>query len=720
MQKLKNECIRGTLEKIIYANQETSFFVGKLRSEKKGRLITIVGNVNKISCGQQVEISGQWYEDPKYGAQFRIEEINYVEPQTTEGIEKYLGSGLIKGIGPVMARRIVARFKQDTLKILEEEPQKLADIEGFGQKRVKTIVKSYRENSDQRDAFIFLKTHGLGNALSIKVFQQYGNECINILKENPYRLCDDIFGIGFKTADRIAQKTGVDINSIFRIKAGVLYILRDMENAGHCYCPFQKLIETAAEFLQVELDFVNQALKELEQEKRIVKTAGYEQKVYQKELFDSEAYVSEKLKKLVNLELEQNKQPEEAIESFVEKLSFENNIVLDHVQKEAIIAAVTEKVLIITGSPGTGKSTILNFVLMLLDSQNKKVMLAAPTGRASKRLSEATGKQAKTIHRLLKYNPKKNQFLKNEKDKLNADILIIDEASMIDIRLLCSLLKAIKDSTRLILVGDADQLPSVGPGNILNDIIDSKQFPVIVLKKIYRQEGQSLIIYNAHKVRDGLFPYIGKPKQDDFFFIEKNDPQQAVDLLLGLLVKKIPQSFGLDPLTDIQVLVPTNKGVAGVENLNRQIQAKLNNSSKRAVGTFLEFRLGDKVIQLKNNYEKDIYNGDIGYIRHIDNKQKEMVVDFEGRHILYKYFELDELSLSYAISIHKSQGSEFPCIITPILTSHYMLLQRNLLYTAITRAKRVAVLIGSKKAIGIAVNRNIVGDRYTTLKDMLA
>jgi len=720
MEKISTESICGTLEKVLYSNQESSFFVGKLRQEGQNQLITIVGSAADLDCGQRVEVVGRWYEDTKYGRQFKIEDVRYIAPQTTEGIEKYLGSGLIKGIGPAMAKKIVSRFKLDTLKILDDDPQKLTQIEGFGKKRIKMVMDAYHKHRDQRDALIFLKTYGLGNALSLKVFNHYGKECITILKQNPYRLCEDIFGIGFKTADRIAQNIGIDKNSIFRAKAGIIFLMKDMENAGHCYCPCQKLTEMAVDFLQIELGIADQALNELKKEKRIIATGGFEPRVYLKDLYDAEVYVSSKLKKMVDCGIDYRPQPIKAIQVFVDELSRRNNIVLDGVQKEAIVGAVTKKILIITGSPGTGKSTILNFVLMLLQSWNQKVLLAAPTGRASKRLSEATGKEAKTIHRLLKYNPHRNRFMKNEKNQLSADVIIIDEASMVDIRLLSSLLKAVKETTRLILVGDADQLPSVGPGNILNDIIDSRRFPVIVLKKIYRQQGQSLIIYNAHKVRDGVFPYIGKPKEDDFFFIEKNDPQQVVRLVLNLLEKKIPQSFGLDPLTEIQVLVPTNRGVVGVENLNREIQAKLNKNSIKVHGLGFEFRLGDKVIQLKNNYEKDVYNGDIGYIRYIETRQKEVTVDFEGRNILYKYFELDELTLSYAISIHKSQGSEFPCIITPILTSHYMLLQRNLLYTAITRAQRIAVLIGSKKAIGIAVNRNIVGDRFTTLKEMLA
>ncbi len=720
MEDLKSENIRGTLEKIVYTNPETNFFVGRIRLEGIRKLTTIVGNIHQINCGQKVEITGCWHQDARYGRQFKIKDIRYITPHTAEGIEKYLGSGLIKGIGPAMAKKIVSHFKKDTLKILDEDPYRLTAIEGFGRKRVKKIMDCYQNNKDQRDTLIFLKTYGLGNALAVKVFKYYGSSCINMIKENPYRLCEDIFGIGFKTADNIAQNIGIDSNSIFRAKAGILYLLKDLESAGHCYCPCQGLKESAADFLQIDLGILNQALDELIEENRIIQVEGYEKKVYSKDLFESEAYVCRKLKILLDEKTQGKTMSVQSIEAFIDDLSLQNNVVLDKVQKEAITQAVTKKILIITGSPGTGKSTILNFVLMILNSQKRKVLLAAPTGRASKRLAEATGKEAKTIHRLLKYNPKRNEFLKNEKNPLDADTIIIDEASMIDIRLLSSLLKAIKKTTRLVLVGDADQLPSVGPGNILNDMIGSRRFSVKVLKKIYRQQGQSLIIYNAHKVRDGIFPYIGKPREDDFFFIEKNDPQQVVSLILGLLQDKISQSFGLDPIKDVQVLIPTNKGVVGVENLNRQIQARLNKNRDNLQGLYFEFRLGDKIIQIKNNYEKEVYNGDIGYVREIDSKSREVLIDFGDKHVLYKHSELDELNLSYAISIHKSQGSEFPCIIIPILTSHYMLLQRNLLYTAITRAKRIAILIGSKKAIGIAVNRNKAGERFTSLKEMLA
>jgi len=715
----QTEIIVGVLERILFNNPETGFLVGKVRLDANHQLVTIVGSCPDMECGQHLEIKGQWSQDPKYGRQFKIDNTKMIAPQTCEGIEKYLGSGLIKGIGPAMAKKIVNKFQMETLNILEKDPGKLSLIEGFGPQRIKNIKKAWDKHRDLREAMVFLRTYGLGHALSIKVYRHYGKKCIDIIKKNPYRLCEDIFGIGFKTADLIAVNMGIEKDSIFRAKAGIIYLLENMESAGHCYLPYQQLIDSAADFLQVEVSLAHKAAGQLKQEKKVVIIQDYEPRIYLKDIYESEIYVSKKLRQIQDKGLKESKAKIINLTETMEKLAGQNNIFLDTEQTQAIIAANIEKVLVITGSPGTGKSTIMNFVLATLRLNKKKVMLAAPTGRASKRLSQTTGKEAKTIHRMLKYNPKTNSFIMNEKDRLNADVLVIDEASMIDIRLFYALLKAVKEESQLILVGDADQLPSVGPGNILKDIIDSRRFPVITLKKIYRQEGQSLIIQNAHKIRDGIFPYTGKPKNDDFFFIEKNDPQQVVDLIMDLVLQKLPKRFGFDPLSDIQVLVPTNKGIVGVENLNRSLQDHINTSSLKINGNGIEYRLNDKVIQLKNNYEKDIYNGDIGFIKYIEPKLKEITVNFEGRNILYNFYELDEISLSYAISIHKSQGSEFPCIIVPILTSHYMLLQRNLLYTAITRAQQVAVLIGSKKAMGIAINRNIVGDRFTGLKEML-
>ncbi|MBM3702104.1 MAG: ATP-dependent RecD-like DNA helicase [Actinobacteria bacterium] len=725
--------IRGILEKIIFKNSETGFMVGKVRLEDNN-LVTIVGNAFELQCGEKLEVTGKWILNKNYGQQFEIESIKTTEPATAVGIENYLGSGLIKGIGPVMANRIVSHFKLDTLKILDEEQKRLNEIDGIGKKRINLISKSWKKHKNIREVMIFLQSYGISNTYATKIYNNYGDNSINVIKVNPYRLSEDIFGIGFKTADKIALKTGIEKDSLFRIKAGIIHLLKSAEDEGHCYFPYEEFIEISENFLCTELGKIIDALSKLEEDgKIIIVKDNVVSKVYLASIYNAEKYVSEKILALLGEEVEHKEykgkehgmehktegSKKDGVYDLINNLASKERIILDDIQIKAIEKAVTEKILVITGSPGTGKSTILNFVIKIFEKENKSVLLGAPTGRASKRLYETTGKEAKTIHRLLNYNPKLNKFLKNEKNPINADIVIIDEASMLDIRLMRNLLLAIKPQTRVIFVGDIDQLPAVGPGNVLSDIISSGMVPVIELKNIYRQEGESLIIHNAHKVRDGQFPYIGKPKNNDFFFIEKEEPEEVVDLILNLLTRRIPESFNYNPLYDVQVLVPTNKGIVGVNNLNSRIQDILNFNSQKVLRGSVQYRLNDKVIQLKNNYEKDVYNGDIGFISGIDMEMEEITVNFDGRNVSYDFSELDEISLSYAISIHKSQGSEFKCVIIPILTSHYMLLQRNLLYTAITRARELAVIVGSKKAIGMAVNRNIVEKRYTSLKELL-
>jgi exodeoxyribonuclease V alpha subunit len=712
--------IRGILEKIIFKNSETGFMVGKVRLEDNN-LVTIVGNAFELQCGEKIEVTGKWILNRNYGQQFEIESIKTAEPATAVGIKNYLGSGLIKGIGPVMANRIVSHFKLDTLKILDEEPERLNEIDGIGKKRINLIFKSWKKHKNIREVMIFLQSYGISNTYATKIYNNYGDNSINVIKVNPYRLSEDIFGIGFKTADKIALKTGIEKDSLFRIKAGIIHLLKSAEDDGHCYLPYEEFIEIAEDFLCTELGKITDALSKLEGEGRIIIVKDDISKVYLASIYNAEKYVSEKILAILSHEMEPKIRgsKKDGIYDLINNLAAKERIILDDIQMKAIEKAVTEKILVITGSPGTGKSTILNFVIKIFEKENKSVLLGAPTGRASKRLYEATGKEAKTIHRLLNYNPKLNKFIKNEKNPIDADMVIIDEASMLDIRLMRNLLLAIKPQTGVIFVGDVDQLPAVGPGNVLSEIIGSDIVPVIELQKIYRQEGESLIIYNAHKVRDGQFPYIGKPKNNDFFFIEKNEPEEVVDLILNLLTQRIPKSFNYNPLYDVQVIVPTNKGIVGVNNLNSRIQDILNFNSQKVLRGSVQYRLNDKVMQLKNNYGKDVYNGDIGFISGIDMEMEEITVNFDGRNVDYSFFELDELSLSYAISIHKSQGSEFKCVIIPLLTSHYMLLQRNLLYTAITRAKELAVIVGSKKAIGMAVNRNIVEKRYTSLKGLL-
>ncbi len=719
--KNQEDKISGVLEKIVFKNSENGFMVARLRLDDRS-LVTIVGNTVELQVGEELDVSGRWIENKDYGKQFEIKSIESSIPVTSAGIENYLGSGFIKGIGPVMARKIVSHFDLDTLKILDEDPGKLKEIEGIGDKRIDLISRSWDRNKNIREVMIFLQSHGISNAYAVRIYNHYGDNTLNVLKVNPYRLAEDIFGVGFIIADRIALKVGIEKDSIFRTKAGIVYLLRKAESEGHCYYPYQELTEVSGEFLEADLVQIDQAIKELESEGKIISTGDDVRKIYIKSIYTAEKQVSEKILRLTGMQLGNGGGREKRIENIkkqVNILASKNGIGLDDIQVQAIIGAVTEKMLIITGSPGTGKSTILNFIIRIFEKENKKVLLGAPTGRASKRLCETTGREAKTLHRLLKYNPRLNKFLKNEEDLIETDVIIVDEASMMDIRLVRSLLAAIKDETRVIFVGDIDQLPSVGPGYVLGDMINSGVVEVIKLTKIYRQEGESLIIKSAHKVRDGIYPYIGNPDSSDFFFIEKNKPEETVDTILNLLTKRIPEKFSYNPVRDIQVLVPTNKGIVGTVNLNTRIQEVLNPNNVKFSRGSIVFKLNDKVIQLKNNYKKEVFNGDIGYISHMDLELKEASINFDGKTVKYSFHEMDELSLAYAISIHKSQGSEFKCIIIPLLTSHYMLLQRNLLYTAITRAKELAVLVGSKKAIGMAVNKNIVENRNTGLKGLL-
>jgi len=713
--------IQGILDKIVFKNPESGYMVGRLRMDND-ELVTIVGNVFELQCGEQLDIKGKWVVNKTYGRQFEINSVEAYTPVTTRGIESYLGSGMIKGIGPAMAARIVDSFGEDTIEILDKEPERLSEIEGIGKKRIRQITDSWYKHINIRKVMIFLQSYGISSTYAMKIYNTYGDNAENVIKVNPYRLAEDIFGIGFKIADSIALKAGIARDSIFRIKAGILYLMHRAEDSGHCYLPYETIADRALDFLEAGKKLLDRALEDLERDERIIIVGdGSEKNIYLKTLYICEQYAKEKIGEL--LDGQRDKADKTARESqyreHILQLAGINNIELDSIQVDAVVKALTEKIIIITGSPGTGKSTILNFIIKVLEQEKAKVLMAAPTGRASKRMTETTGREAKTIHRLLAFNPKLNQFLKNEEDPVNADVIVIDEASMLDIRLTRHLLAAIRPSTRLVLVGDIDQLPPVGPGYVLGDLIKSGAVPVAELKKIYRQEGESQIIRNAHRVRDGEFPKLAGSGLNDFYFIEKNDQAETVELVLHLLTKKIKSSFNMDPMKDVQVLVPTNRGICGVINLNARIQKAMNPGSGGLIHGSRMFRKGDRVIQLKNNYEKEIFNGDIGIIAGIDTELKEMEINFEGRPVSYSFYEADEINHSYAISIHKSQGSEFRCVVIPILTSHYMLLQRNLLYTALTRARELAILVGSKKAIGMAVNKNVVEKRFTGLKDLL-
>jgi len=715
--------IHGLLERISFHDEENDFVVAKLREKDKRELTTIVGNLSGINPGESLKLTGQWVHNKKFGEQFQVESFEVTIPATLFGIQKYLASGLINGIGPIMSERIVEKFGLDTLEVIEKKPERLSEVEGIGPKRISMIRKAWEEQKEIKEIMIFLQGHGVSASYSAKIYKQYGNQSIEIVRENPYRLAHDIYGTGFITADKIAQNLGIDRNSLIRAKAGLLYVLNQLTEEGHVYYPETQLIHKAKEILNVDEEIIMLAVKELSKEKEIfledLDPEGHHRAAFLAPFYVAETGVAQRL---INLKKSLSNirpiHPEKAIEWVQQKL----NIELAKRQEEAILLAATSKVLIITGGPGTGKTTIITAILRIFQQLRLRILLAAPTGRAAKRMNEATGWEAKTIHRLLEYSPYKGGFKKDQDDPLEADVVIIDETSMVDTLLMYHLLKAIPSHAHLILVGDVDQLPSVGPGNVLKDIIRSGRFTVVTLTEIFRQAQESTIVVNAHKVNQGQFPVskeIDHPGKTDFQFIQEEDPEKILQNILDLCSERIPRHFRFHPLREIQVLTPMHKGTIGVTNLNVELQKRLNPGPPGITRGAWNFRSGDKVMQIVNNYDKDVFNGDIGLISKIDPEQREAVIEFDGRLVSYDYSDLDEVVLAYAVSVHKSQGSEYPAVILPVVTQHYMLLQRNLIYTGITRAKKLVILIGTKKALSIAVRNNKPQRRYTLLSERL-
>ncbi len=716
--------IHGLLEKISYHNEENDFVVAKLREKEKRELTTIVGNLSGVNPGESLKLTGKWVHNRRFGEQFQVEGFEVTVPATLHGIQKYLASGLIKGVGPIMSERIVEKFGLDTLEVIEKTPEKLSEVEGIGPKRVSMIRKAWGEQKEIKDIMIFLQGHGVSAAYSAKIYKQYGEESIQIVRENPYRLAHDIYGVGFVTADKIAQNLGIDRNSLIRAKAGLIFVLNQLTEEGHVYYPENQLVHKAKEILNVDEEVIIQAVRELTKEKELF-LEDLDSEGHLRAAFLAPFYVAETgiAQRLINLKESPSSirpiHPEKAIEWVQQKL----NIELAQGQEEAILLAATSKVLIITGGPGTGKTTLITAILRIFQQLKLRILLAAPTGRAAKRMNEATGWEAKTIHRLLEYSPHKGGFKKDEDDSLEADVVIIDETSMVDTLLMHHLLKAIPSHAHLVLVGDIDQLPSVGPGNVLKDIIRSGKFTVIKLTEIFRQAQESMIVVNAHKVNQGQFPVlmeIDRPEKTDFHFIQEEDPEKILQNILDLCSERIPRQFGFHPLKEIQVLAPMHKGTIGVANLNVELQKRLNPGQSGITRGTWSFRRGDKVMQIVNNYDKDVFNGDIGWISEINPEEREVAIDFDGRLVPYDYSDLDEIILAYAVSVHKSQGSEYPVVILPVVTQHYMLLQRNLVYTGITRAKKLVVMIGTKKALAIAIRNNKPQRRYTRLSERLA
>ncbi len=707
------EYISGVVERITFANEENGFCVIKIKSKGFSDLVTVVGNLASVNVGSILKLKGQWKMDSKYGRQFNAFDYREVVPATIAGIEKYLGSGLIKGIGPKYAKRIVRYFKEDTLRVIEEEPDKLINVEGIGKKRLEMIKKAWQEQKEIKNVMLFLQSHGVSTGYAVKIYKTYGDESINVVRDNPYRLADDIWGIGFKTADKIAQKLGFDKNSFERCRSGIVYVLNQLSNDGHCYATREQLISETVKMLEIEENLVEGTLDKMIEDKLVIPDEN--NSIYLPPFYHSEAGTAKRIREIVNAKCPLALSD---LDKIIDDIQKEYNIVYDKVQIDAIKAAAASKFMVLTGGPGTGKTTTTLAIIKIFQKMGKTVLLAAPTGRAAKRMSETTGMEAKTIHRLLEYSPLEG-YQKNAENKLQCDVLIIDETSMVDIILMYNLLKAVKDETIVILVGDVDQLPSVGAGNVLKDIIDSGQVTFVRLTRIFRQALGSAIITNAHLINKGIKPRLKCGKKSDFFFVEEEDPEKIPEVIKGLCTRRLPSYFNVDPVNDIQVLTPMQRGVAGAHNLNVVLQEALNPSDVKIKYGGAVYRLNDKVMQIKNNYDKNVFNGDIGIITHIDLEDKTLIISFDENDVEYDQTELDQVVLAYATTVHKSQGSEYQIVVAPFTTQHYMMLQRNLLYTCVTRAKKAFVLVGTKKAVAIAVSNNKIQERNTMLSERL-
>ena len=715
------ERLRAVVERITYQNAENGYSVLRLRAKGFTDLITAVGNMADTHVGSVLTLTGSWKVDAKYGRQFSIESYEETLPATVYGIEKYLGSGLIKGIGPKFAKRIVSTFGADTLTVIEETPDRLIEVPGIGGRRVEQIKKAWLDQKEIKNIMLFLQGHDVSTAHATKIYKQYGANSIDVVTENPYRLADDIWGIGFKTADTIAAKLGFEKDKFVRLRSGLLYTLNKLAEEGHCYGTRQQLLETGAELLGVEAALLSITLDEMIRVGDVKTTSnpapgeatpddGQNVAIYLPPFFFSEVGVENRLKAI-----------------FKAPLSFTSagtqravgNVEYDPVQLEAIDTAIKSKIMILTGGPGTGKSTTTMGIIRAF--QGARILLAAPTGRAAKRLSEVTGLEAKTIHRLLEFKPPEG-YKRNEENPLEGDALIVDECSMVDVILMYSLLRAMPDGMRLIMVGDVDQLPSVGAGNVLRDVIDSGVFPVVRLTRIFRQAASSRIITNAHRINHGEYPDLSNSRGTDFFFQGCEEPEKAVPLITALIRDRLPRFYHVRP-QEIQLLTPMQRGVVGAANLNQVLQEALNpasppdkfgNSTPELHRGGYTFRPGDKVMQIRNDYDKEVFNGDIGVVASINLEERSLSVAFDERAVDYDVSELDELVLAYATTVHKAQGAEYPIVVMPVMMTHFVMLQRNLLYTGVTRAKRGLVLVGQKKAVAYCV-RNVTVDKRNTL-----
>ena len=718
------ETVDGTVKSVVFRNDETGFTILHVTpAETDGafrlaaREITVLGTCAAAWEGEELHATGEWVDDPVRGRQFKAKSVECIPPKSVEGVRRYLASGLIRGIGPVLANRIVDRFGAETIDVLDHHSGRLREIPKVGPKKIASIVQGWREGKGTREVMIFTQTYGISAGKAAKIYRTYGPDSVAIIKRDPYRLCRDIWGIGFATADRIALAVGLPKDSPLRARAAIVFTLRtEADEAGHCWTSEPDLLLHAQELVGISVETLAEALKHELDAGRVVKEGD---RLYLRDLWVAERRVAAKLKDLlVSPPAFAPIDPDRAVAWWERKTGF----TLAPAQLRAVRASVGSKVSIVTGGPGVGKTTIIRALVEIFQARTGvhkiTVQLGAPTGRAAKRMAESTGAPAQTLHRLLKYNPQTNAFTYNEERPLAGDVFIFDEMSMVDIRLMADLVVALPRRATLILVGDTDQLPSVGPGNVLRDLIASQTIPTSQLTEIFRQDSSGLIVRNAHHVNAGE-PFETRAGASDFYFVAQDDPAKALDLVLDFMVTRIPRHFHLEPLQDVQVLTPMRRNLLGAENLNAAIQKRLNGAGPGVVRGGMEFRAGDRVMQLRNNYDKDVYNGDVGFVQSVEPAERTLVVLFDGRPVEYRAADLDELTLAYATTIHKSQGSEYPAVIVLLHRQHYMMLQRNLLYTAITRGKKLVLVIGSPWAVKQAIETNVVRARRTSLAERM-
>lgn len=718
--------VSGSLDKVLFHNDQNGYSVLRINPDSnKSDAVTAVGTMHQPQPGVALRLTGEWTEHPRFGRQLKFNSYEVVMPATTEGIRHYLGSGLVKGVRQRMAQRIVDHFGENTFTILDEDPDRLTEVKGITLRVVESLKEAWLEHKSIRALIMFLQPHGISTAYAVRIFKHYGADALSVVQENPYRLAMDIHGIGFLSADAIALKLGVHKDSPLRAEAGVLYTLKNLSDDGHVFYPLDLLVEKSAADLDIDPVLAVNAVRSLMRDERVTVEDLHDDKglchtgVYLSRNHHYEAGISHYMQKILHSPKSVHF---ENVKSALNTGLSQTPVELGPGQIEAVRAALKEKMLVITGGPGTGKTTVINTIIKIFEEKRAKIMLAAPTGRAAKRMSETSGHESKTIHRLLEYSPSEDGFARNENNPLACGLLVVDEASMLDTMLMFHLVKAMPLGATVIFVGDVNQLPSVGAGNVLRDIMASRIVPVVELTEIFRQAAQSEIILNAHRINEGLAPL--PPREDgrlsDFYFIRQDDPERCAEMVVNLVCNHIPRRFKLDPVDDVQVLTPMHKGSAGAIALNARLQSALNHETRFIARGDRQFRLGDKVMQVRNNYEKDVFNGDIGRVCALNADERELTVRFEDRNVIYVQEELDELTQAYAISVHKSQGSEYPAVVIPILTQHYVLLQRNLLYTAVTRGKQLVIVVGSPKAMMMAVRNNQMHKRYTWLAQRLA